>query len=58
MVYRGFGDFSITVYIKGGVGGWSPALPFVFFDQSQDKKRLFPQKTPLNTLGFFWLSLV
>jgi len=38
LVYKGFGNFSITVYVKGVKGGRSPALPSVSLGVSQEKK--------------------
>jgi len=38
MVYRGFGYFSITVYILAQRGGMATALPRIKSSQSQEKK--------------------
>jgi len=58
VVYRETGYFSIILYINGGNGGRSPALPSVSLGVSQEKKDL-PTNIALEySWGFFGYRLV
>jgi ABC-type phosphate/phosphonate transport system permease subunit len=46
MVYRGFGDFSIILYIYQAAWGVALALPFGFPLFIAENKKVIPQNKP------------